>query len=101
MPTTGRECWNPKHTETTAAPFAIINSASDLNALKPGQYTLFVKKSLMSLPLVKSLKRDKLGGGGGKYWPKDAKGNRADYERLVVKITIEITVRITLEIIRV
>lgn len=101
VPTTGRECWNPKHTETTDAPFAIINSASDLNALKPGQYTLFVKKSLMSLPLVKSLKRDKLGGGGGKYWPKDAKGNRADYERLVVKITIEITVRITLEIIRV
>jgi hypothetical protein len=55
----------------------------------------------MSLPLVKSLKADKLKGKGGKYWTKDMKGNKADYERLVVKITIEITVRITVEIVHV
>jgi hypothetical protein len=100
VPTTGRECWNPKHTETTEAPFAIINSAGDLKALKPGQQVLFIKKSLMSLPLVKSLKADKLKGKGGKYWTKDMKGNKADYERLIVKITIEITVRITVEFVR-
>ena len=99
-PTTGRECWNPKHTETTEAPFAIINSAGDLKALKPGQQVLFIKKSLMSLPLVKSLKADKLKGKGGKYWTKDMKGNKADYERLIVKITIEITFRITVEFVR-
>lgn len=100
VPTTGRECWNPKHTETTEAPFAIINSVGDLKALKPGQQVLFIKKSLMSLPLVKSLKADKLKGKGGKYWTKDMKGNKTDYERLIVKITIEITVRITVEFVR-
>ena len=100
VPTTGRECWNPKHTETTEAPFAIINSAGDLKALKPGQQVLFIKKSLMSLPLVKSLKADKLKGKGGKYWTKDMKGNKADYERFIIKITVEITVRITVEFVR-
>jgi hypothetical protein len=89
VPTTGRECWNPKHTETTEAPFAIINSVSDLTALKPGQHVLFIKKTLKE-PIIETIKAQKLKGRGGKIWSKNMKGNREDYDRIVFKMSCEL-----------
>jgi hypothetical protein len=99
-PTTNTSVW--KGGQSNAA--LLVHSASDIPNLHSslnsgGQHTVFIHKSLLAHPFIEAMKCDACKGKGGKNWPKHLTVNRAEYVRIVILITVEITIRLSAMII--
>lgn len=110
--TTGKEVWNPKNDALVPDSLIILRTPADVNTLlalsSDSQRTVFIHKPLITHkqlgPIIAHIKANAGKGRGGKNWPKTEKGDRSEFDRVVlppgvvlrIVMTTETTLRVDL-----
>lgn len=101
--TTGKEVWNPKNDALVPDSLTILRTPADVNTLlglsSDSQRTVFIHKPLITHkqlgPIIAHIKANAGKGRGGKNWPKTEKGDRSEFDRVVLPAGVVLRIVVT------